>query len=151
MKLTHTTILVVITLVLAACASSRSGQVYTRDQARTSHTVEYGTVTAVTQVQIEGTRSGIGTIAGGAAGGVAGSSIGGGRGQVLGTIAGAVVGGLAGAAAEEGITRKAGLELTVHLDSGEVVAIVQEADVDFRIGDRVRVLRDSQGTTRVRY
>ncbi len=143
--------LVILVLTLTACASSRSGQVYTRDQARTSHTVEYGTVTAATQVQIEGTKSGIGTAAGGAAGGVAGSSIGGGRGRVLGAIAGAVVGGLAGSAAEEGITRKTGLEITVQLDSGEILAVVQEADVAFRVGDRVRVLRDNYGTTRVRY
>ena len=151
MRTTLVAAIAILTLVLAGCASSRSGQVYSRDQARTSHTVEYGTVTAVTQVQLEGTKSGAGTIVGGAAGGVAGSSIGGGRGAVLGAIAGAAVGALAGSAAEEGITRKNGLEITVQLDSGKVLAVVQEADVQFRTGDRVRVLQDYAGTTRVRY
>ena len=63
-------------------------------------------------------------------------------------MVGAVVGGIAGSAAEEGITRKDGIEITVKLDSGSLVAIVQEADEQFQPGERVRLL-ESGGTTRV--
>ena len=138
-------------LALAGCASSRSGQVYTRDQARVTHTIEMGTVVQVEQVQIEGTKSQVGTIAGVAVGGVLGSTIGQGRGRDVATVLGAVGGGLAGAAAEEELTKKAGLEITVSLDNGQTIVVVQEADVQFYVNDRVRVIKGSDGTTRVRY
>ena len=140
-----------ILLLLSACASSRSGQVYTRDQARTSHSVQYGTVVQVTPVQIEGTQTGAGALGGAALGGIAGSTIGGGRGSALTAVAGGIAGALGGAALEKGVTNKDGLEITVRLDTGEMLAVVQEADEVYRIGDRVRVLKDNQGTTRVRY
>ena len=54
----------------------------------------------------------------------------------------------AGAAAEEGITRKDGVEITVKLDSGPLVAVVQEADEVFQPGEKVRLI-ESGGTTRV--
>jgi outer membrane lipoprotein SlyB len=59
-----------------------------------------------------------------------------------------VAGGLLGSAAEEGFTRKDGLEITVKLDGGNMVAVVQEADDPFKAGDRVRLV-ESGGTTRV--
>jgi outer membrane lipoprotein SlyB len=51
-----------------------------------------------------------------------------------------MLGWLVGSAVEEGITRKNALEITVKLDSGRVVSVVQEADVPFQVGDRVRLL-----------
>ncbi|HWT27941.1 MAG TPA: hypothetical protein VN084_00405, partial [Methylophilaceae bacterium] len=71
-----------------------------------------------------------------------------GAGQAIATVVGAIVGGIAGAAAEEGITRKDGIEITVKLDSGPLVAIVQEADEVFQPGEKVRLI-ESGGTTRV--
>jgi len=136
-------------LVVAGCASSRSGNVYTRDQARTAQTVELGEVVSVREVLIEGTKTPIGAVAGGVLGGVLGSMVGGGKGQTLGTVVGAIGGAGAGAVAEEGVTRQKGLEITVKLDRGEALAIVQAADEAFAVGDRVRVLRGSDGTTRV--
>lgn len=134
---------------LAGCASSNSGSVYSRDEARKTQTVRMGVVESVRTVRLEGTKSPVGTVAGGAVGGIAGSSIGGGgRTSAVGAVLGAVVGGLAGSAAEEGLTRKDGLEITVKLDSGTMLAVVQEADVQFAPGDRVRLL-ESGGTTRV--
>lgn len=139
---------ILLSILLAACASSNSGSVYSRDEARRVQTVKTGTVESVRQVKLEGTKSPIGTIAGGAVGGVAGGSIGNGRGSVIGAVIGAVVGGIAGAAAEEGLTRKDALEITVKLDTGGLVAIVQEADDPFKAGDKVRLV-ESDGTTRV--
>ncbi|AKJ64872.1 glycine zipper 2TM domain-containing protein [Kiritimatiella glycovorans] len=129
--------------------SSRSGQVYSRDQARQIHQVEEGTVKAVRPVTIEGSRTPVGAIAGGVLGGALGRNIGSGGGRDLATAAGAVGGAAAGAAAEQQLTKKKGLEITVELDSGRNVTVVQEADVQFSPGERVRVLTAGDGSARV--
>lgn len=137
-----------LSLLMVACASSNSGSVYTREEARKIQTVRTGIVESVRQVKLEGTKSQIGTVAGGAVGGIAGSSVGDGRGSAVAAVIGAVVGGIAGAAAEEVATRKDGLEITVKLDGGGLVAIVQEADETFIAGEKVRLIEHG-GTTRV--
>jgi outer membrane lipoprotein SlyB len=148
MRITRLLAVSLLTVLLAACASSNSGSVYSRDEARKVQTVKTGVIESVRQVKLEGTKSPVGTIAGGAVGGIAGSSIGGGRGSAIAAIIGAVAGGLAGSALEEGVTRKDGVELTVKLDGGGLIAIVQEADEVFLAGERVRIL-ESGGVSRV--
>jgi outer membrane lipoprotein SlyB len=153
MRLMKTTATVAVVLaaglVLSGCPASMSGGAYSRDQAREAQEVRLGYVESVRQVLIEGTKSGVGAVSGAALGGVAGSTIGRGRGQVAGAIGGAVLGGLAGSAIEENATRQPGLEITVQLDNGRMVAVTQAADEPFYPGDRVRVLIGSDGTTRV--
>ena len=134
-----------LVIVVSGCAPSMSGGAYTREQARREQNVRLGVVESVRQVQIEGTRSGIGPAAGAVVGGIAGSTIGQGRGSAVGAVLGGVAGGVAGQAAEEIGTRKTGLEITVKLDGGKLVAITQEADEAFRPGERVRIISD--GTT----
>lgn len=135
--------------VLTGCATpGLGGGSYSREQARREQTVRVGVVESIREVKLEGTRSGIGPGAGAVAGGVAGSTVGHGRGSAVAAIAGAVVGGIAGQAAEQGLTAKRGVEVTVKLDSGQMLAIVQEADETFRPGDRVRILSDG-ATSRV--
>ncbi|MDO9221115.1 MAG: hypothetical protein Q7T90_08815 [Thiobacillus sp.] len=135
-------------VVLGGCASGTGGKDYSREQARTVQDVQMGVVELVREVNIEGTKTPIGAGAGAVVGGVAGSTIGSGRGSVVGATVGAVLGGLGGAAAEEGVTRQKGVEITIKLDSGRIIAITQAADEAFRVGDRVRVLSGG-GTTRV--
>ena len=135
-------------LVLAGCAGSQSGSAYSRSQTRGEMNVRMGVVEAVRQVTIEGTQSGVGAVAGGAVGGVAGSTVGKGKGSTIGSVVGAVIGGVAGQAIEERTTKKEGLEITVKLDSGQLIAVTQEADEQFQAGDRVRILSGS-GVTRV--
>jgi outer membrane lipoprotein SlyB len=135
--------------LLSSCASSRSAQVYSRDQARQEMQVNYGTVKEVRDVQIEGTQSGVGAVAGGVTGGVLGSMVGGGRGRVVGAVIGALGGAAGGHLAEEAVTRKNALEITVELDTGEMVTVVQEADMQFYAGERVRLLRGNDGSSRV--
>lgn len=135
--------------LLAGCASTSSGSVYSSGQAGREQTVRMGVVESVRQVTIKGPNSGVGTIAGGAIGGVAGSNIGGGnRGSAVGTILGAIAGGLAGNAIEQSTSKKPGLEITVKLDNGELRAVTQNADEGFRPGERVRLL-SAGGVTRV--
>ena len=136
-------------ILLAGCASSKSGDVYSRDQARREMTVRKGVVESVRMVRMEGTRSGVGSMAGAAVGGVAGSSLGGGKGNIIGAVLGAVAGGIAGNSLEQGTTGKEALEITVQLDGGRMIVVVQEgAPNEFRSGDPVRVLSGA-GDTRV--
>jgi outer membrane lipoprotein SlyB len=134
--------------VLAGCAPSKSGAAYTRDEVRREQSVRMGVVESVREVQIEGTRSGVGPAAGAVVGGIGGSGVGSGRGASVASVVGAVAGGVAGQAAEEAATRRKGMEITVRLDGGRMVAIVQEADEAFRPGERVRILSDG-GVSRV--
>jgi outer membrane lipoprotein SlyB len=141
-------LLVCIILTAAACATRESANVYSRHEAGREQTVRMATVDSVRKVEIEGSRSGVGAAAGGITGGIAGSGVGHGKGAAVATVLGAVGGGVAGQAIEEKTTRKDALEITVRLDSGEMRAIVQEADEVFKPGERVRLL-NSGGVTRV--
>lgn len=134
--------------ILGGCASGTGGKDYSRDQTRSVQEVQLGVVESVREVNIEGTKTPIGAGAGAVVGGVAGSTVGSGRGSVVGATVGAVLGGLGGAATEEAVTRKKGIEITVRLDSGRLIAVTQAADETFQVGDRVRVLSGG-GTTRV--
>jgi outer membrane lipoprotein SlyB len=137
-----------ITLLLIGCMpSSKSGSVYSRAQARQVQQVEIGTVVGVRQVQIEGTKTPVGSAGGAIVGGIAGSAVGGGRGSAIATTVGAIAGGLAGAAIEEGATRQAALEITVQLRDGRAISVVQTEDnITFQTGETVRVLTSPTAT-----
>ncbi len=140
--------LAVAAVLVAGCASSQSGSSYSRQQTRGEMSVRLGVVESVRHVNIEGSKTAAGPVAGAIVGGIAGSNIGGGRGSTVGAVLGAVAGGVAGQAIEAGVTKKQGLEITVKLDNGQLIAVTQEADEAFHPGERVRVL-SGQGATRV--
>jgi outer membrane lipoprotein SlyB len=142
MNISKLLLMAFISVFLAACASSNSGSVYKRDDARKVQTVKTGVVESVRAVKLEGTKTPVGTVAGGVVGGVAGGSIGSGRGSAIAAVIGAVAGGIAGSAIEEGVTRKDALEITVKLDGGGLIAIVQEADEQFHPGEKVRIVEN---------
>ena len=131
-----------LTLGLTGCVSGLQGSTYSRSEARQVQEVEFGTVLSTNPVVIEGKQSGAGQLPGAIIGGVAGSSVGEGKGQQIFTILGAVGGAVVGSMIEEQATRTQGLELTIKMDSGKTLSIVQEVDdVNvFREGQRVRVL-----------
>jgi len=134
--------------ILGGCATSKSGDVYSRDEALREQTVRLATVESVRPVTIQGTRSGIGAAAGAIGGGVAGVGVGHGRGSAIAGVLGAVGGGVGGQAIEEGATRKPAVEITVRLENGELRAIVQEENDKFVAGQKVRLLT-AGGVTRV--
>jgi outer membrane lipoprotein SlyB len=138
------------TLLLSACAGGLGSGDYERTQTRGVQEVQMGTVESVREVKIEGTKSGIGSTAGAVVGGVAGSDVGGGKGQIVGGVIGAVIGGVAGAAVEEGTTKQKGVEITLKLDGGRMIAVTQAAEPNeiFKVGERVRILSGG-GVTRV--
>ena len=148
MNLSKLLLVATLSVLVAACASSNSGSVYKRDDARKVQTVKTGVVESVRTVKLEGTKTPIGTVAGGAIGGIAGGSVGHGRGSAEVAVIGAVAGAIAGSAIEEGVTRKDALEITVKLDGGSMIAIVQEADEQFHPGEKVRIVENSE-TSRV--
>lgn len=140
--------------VLTGCAQSTlTGTSYSRGEARQAQSVQMGRVESVVPVVIEGRTDGVvGAGTGAVIGGVAGHQVGGGTGRQLATVIGAVAGGIAGQRVEEMTSRRQGVEITVRLDNGSMVSVVQEVDQNqiFSPGDRVRVL--GQGSTmRVTY
>jgi outer membrane lipoprotein SlyB len=135
-------------LALGGCMTHESANVYDKHEAGREQTVRMATVEQVRKVQIAGSQSGVGAAAGGAVGGVAGSGVGEGRASSAAAVLGAVAGGVAGNVLENKATTKDAYEITVRLDSGELRAIVQEADVAFMPGQRVRLLSWG-GVTRV--
>ncbi len=137
--------------LLVGCASNLQGDSYSREDARQIQTVRYGTVQETRLVVIEGTKTPIGTVAGGAVGGIAGSTIGDGKGAAIAAVVGAVAGGLAGSALEEEATKSQGVELVIRLTkTNETISIVQKHDPahPFQVGDRVRLMTVN-GQTRV--
>ena len=139
----------VIALLSIGCASRTSSNVYSREQAQRIHHVDEGEVINVRPIEIEGSVSGLGAIAGAIMGYAVGGTIGEGSGQSVARAVGTIGGALLGAAVEEGASHQQGLEITVQLDYGEVIAVVQAADEGFQVGDRVRVLQLADGSARV--
>jgi outer membrane lipoprotein SlyB len=149
MRILNLTVALLAAVTVAGCASGLGGGDYERAEARRVMNVRMGVIESVRLVKLEGTKSPVGTLGGAAVGGIAGSTVGGGKGSAIAAVVGAVVGGIAGSAAEEGITRKQGVEVTVKMDNGEMLAIIQEDGGEgFKPGERVRLLQDGR-TTRV--
>lgn len=125
--------------MLAGCAND-SATLYSRNQVRQVQTVQLGTVVSVNNVRIEGENNPFYTLGGAALGGLAGSTIGGGRGQAAAAIVGALGGGAAANAGQKSMGSQAAYDITVKLDNGTMISIVQAADVTIAVGQRVRVL-----------
>ncbi|EPJ46384.1 MAG: hypothetical protein OFPII_20660 [Osedax symbiont Rs1] len=138
---------------LTGCASNLTGDNYSASEARKVQAVEFGRVISERPVVIDGRQNGVlGTAAGGILGGVIASNVGGGSGSDIAAGIGAVVGGILGQKIEEKYTRKQGQEITVRMDSGETISIVQQISQAnfFAVNDRVRVLTQGD-TVRVSY
>ena len=143
-------------LLLAGCAS-QTGSSYTSSQTRHASTVYMGTITHLNAAYIDNNPTGVGTLGGAVVGGVVGSAAGSPRwsrsGRTLMTLGGAVIGALAGTGVEKALNSKDALEITVSLDDGDTLSVVQELGAEersFAVGDRVRVLRGSGDSARVR-
>lgn len=145
-----TAIAIAAALVVAGCAQpGLGGGDYSRAQVRGEQSVRLGIVESVRDVNIDARDTGTGTLAGAAVGGIAGSTLGrGDKASAAGAIAGAVVGGIIGNAVEKNNNDRRGIEVTIRLEGGNLIAVTQEKDEEFRVGDKVRVL-SGRGATRV--
>lgn len=138
--------IIILTLLLAqGCAKSLEGDVYSRDEAQRTMNVQWATITETKPIVIEGDRSQKGQMAGGIIGGAAGYGVTDSNTRALTTAIGTVAGAIAGEMAEEQLTKAQGLEISIKLDNGENIIIVQEVkDVgDFVAGDRVKLVSGS--------
>lgn len=134
-------------LLIAGCTATPTANSYGRGEAMRAQSVEFGSILSIRPVNIRPDSTMVGTGTGVVLGGLAGSQIGGGTAaNAAGAVAGAVAGGALGSAIQ-GSQNTPGLELTVKLDNGNNVAVVQPGGVnDFRVGDRVRVTSDGVNT-----
>ena len=141
-------VLALLVASLAACATS-SPDVIQRGEAQRLSQVQDGTVLSIRPVTVDGSQSGVGTVAGGVIGGVAGSSVGGHREGLAVGVLGAVIGGVVGNAAERAGTRESAVEILIQLRYGARRAIVQAVGSEtLAPGDAV-VLVTTGGKTRV--
>ena len=136
----------VCALVLGACAYPQGSHDYAPHEVRGEQAVRFGVVESIRDVRLHGGESGVGAASGAAIGMVAGSNVGGGSGQIVGAIAGTVIGSILGFNIEKQANERPGVEVTVLLDSGKYIAVVQEATEGFQRGDRVRVLGGNNST-----
>lgn len=141
-------VLLAAAILAGACAYPAGPQDYRGYQVMGEQSVRFGVVQSIRPVRLHAGDSGVGTVGGAALGGLAGSTVGGGNGQVAGAIGGAILGGIIGSNVERSANEREGLEVTVQLDSGQYVSVVQGAEEGFAPGDRVRIL-SGRGSTRV--
>ena len=154
-KKIHILILLSI-LAIGGCATGGfSPDVVSRDAAAKSQYVQSGVVVSVRNVTIEGDRDS-GNLFGSILGAIVGSNIGGEDDETtreVGAVVGTAVGSVVGQNVGESLSRKAGVEIIIKLDTNErEISIVQEMpediDYSFRAGDKVRIVR-SGGKARV--
>jgi outer membrane lipoprotein SlyB len=134
-------------LGLAGCAPPPRGSAdYRYYETGQEQSVRFGVVESVRPVRLNAGDTGVGAASGAMLGGIAGSTVGQGSGSVAGAVAGAVIGGVIGSTVERNANDRPGVEITVLLDGGHYIAVAQEPDEAFRVGDRVRVLSGRGGT-----
>ncbi|WP_028534882.1 glycine zipper 2TM domain-containing protein [Paludibacterium yongneupense] len=133
---------------LSGCAATDSATGYSRGQMQQAQSVQLGTILSIQNVKTTGDSNDLLTLGGAAVGGIAGSNIGQGKGAAVGAILGALAGGVGANAAQHGLGSKMALEITVKLDSGRMISIVQDPDVPLAVNQRVRVL-SGRGADRV--
>lgn len=141
---------VLLPILLAGCVEpgyradgyyrDTSTPTYASQEAGQVQNVYYGYIVDVRPVELGRQNSpGIGAVLGAVIGGVVGNTVGGGTGRTLATVGGAVAGGYAGNSIQNAHDRKDAYQLTVRLDDGHDVSVVQEANEAFYRGDAVRV------------
>ncbi len=134
---------------LTACAPPPSHSYRSDADVNRAYQMQMGVIEHLRWVEIRNPNSGtLGTLAGGVIGGIAGSTVGGGTGRGIATAIGATAGAVIGGGIDQQAHKGKGLEITVRLDNGSRIVVVQSAEPVFNVGERVRVLSNS-GQTRV--
>lgn len=134
----------IVTILTAGCADL-GGSKYGEGSAPVSSAGEqasdrYGRVTGLETVQVDKDyKFGVGSVVGAVAGGIIGYQFGGGAGKTLLAIGGAVAGAAAGTAAESKLNKQDAHKVTVAMQSGGTVTIIQPVDSRLRNGMNVRI------------
>ncbi len=129
---------------LTGCANQgMSSQTFPTTGTQSVWNVEYGEVVDVRPVTVEGEISLLGLLVGSVVGSAIGAEV---SDSHNAEAVGAIVGAAAGAAIEHAATSMNAQQITVDLDGGSTVAIVQDDEDRFQSGDRVRVLTANVAT-----
>ncbi len=128
--------------IFSGCATNE-GPEYDGQSYSQMKQIQIGTVVGHRPVVISDT--GVGSFVGAIVGGVLGSTVGHGDGSTLAALAG----GLAGSYAGSEINKSDAQELTVELNSSQVVVVVTKGN-EFHTGDRVQIIKDGNNVAAVK-
>lgn len=148
-------LILVFSLIFAGCQSSSSRSRYPISSTGMAKQLDGGTVIDIREVVIDGSSSGIGSyggaIGGSAVGGAIGADLSGTSiGTAVGAAGGMIAGSVVGTKIEKAMTSKRAQELTIQLENGVTVVVVQEIrEPWFNIGDPVKVDSNRAGAARV--
>jgi len=137
-----------IALLSACAAPNTNSAVYSTGQGMQAMQVQFGQILSVRMVELRGIQNGdraIGAVVGAVVGSLAADDLS--DGNAIATGLGSLAGAAAGSAGATAINRTQAQEWTVRLDSGAVMAIVQN-DPNMMVGQRVRVINNGT-TTRI--
>ena len=148
------TVLLVLALCASGCGSRKS---FPDGDIRSVAGVYYGTVLDVTDIMVAEDPSLTGPIVGGVVGAIVGGQLGGAlskplrgsTGNLLLTAAGIVVGVETGSRVRSRSYRAT--QITMELNNGKILVIVQGSDDYFLRGDKVRILHMGEGRARVQH
>jgi outer membrane lipoprotein SlyB len=99
-----------------------------------------GVIDSIQPVEVKGKTSGLGAVAGGVAGGLLGNQFGKGTTRSVLTVGGAAGGAFAGDAIEGQVKKHTSWRITVRLEDGSVRTLSQDAQPQFAVGERVRIV-----------
>jgi len=128
-----------ITGVIPSALSSRSAA-QAGAPAATAACDNCGTIQSIRQVQLNGSASGVGAVAGGLTGAVVGHQFGRGDGRTALTVLGAAGGAYAGNAIEKDMKKSTAWRITVLMDDASHRTVSQPEHPALAVGDKVRVL-----------
>lgn len=144
--------LFLILAVLGGCAPTPSSRAYNTDQMFNEQSVHFGRILSMRPVEFAERINYVGTVAGALVGssllGYLASSMGL-FGHIIGDALGAVAGGVAGHELQKNATVQQGVEVTVRLSSGKIIAVLQKKDPQLVVNQKVRVLSQADGTARI--
>lgn len=143
--------LIISTTLMGGCANNMTSRDYNEATAGKKMKVELGVVESIRDVKINGKPSPLGGMAGGALGAIAGSNGGGGLGQLAVMVVVGAVGAAVGSIADKKLHDAEGIEITVKLADNDFQAVTQVKDSNepFVKGEKVRVITDQTGSSRV--
>ncbi|HQU15486.1 MAG: hypothetical protein B7Z66_12230 [Chromatiales bacterium 21-64-14] len=105
----------------------------------TQNNVMLGHVLSVQPVQGSTGAENVGGLLGGIGGLALGNRVGRGAGRVIATLAGGILGGIFGSRVEQHFTNHAVNQITVRLQNGRIIAVV-EKQFQFQVGQQVQVV-----------
>ncbi|MBR8461425.1 hypothetical protein KDD93_06515 [Campylobacter sp. faydin G-24] len=141
-------------LLLSGCVMSNNGSsspdVYTKGEMQKAQVTQFGEIISLKPIKITGESNVVLNVLAAGLGGLAGYHVGGGSGKIAGSAVGAVLGGMGADKVGEMMDNTEGVELVIKLENANIVTYAQEGGVStFKNGDRVKIVTDSQGKSRV--